>query len=1086
MKKLHSIGRKIRLAKSALSLGMVLALTVGLSPTVSFAESLSASDLQIAIDGDTKDWDHIRKYVVDEDGFSQAAAFVTDDYLYVLRELSEVKGYGSDHLYIDADGNHKNGYCEVGIDFFFESSTLYKYTGEGGAWGWGGSVDKEYIISDDKTVAEFKIPLSALGSKVKKDDIYVHIGCVKTDWTSLVNFPAGDVSLEKVPTLSEAFIASDAPLISDFSFSTNGSLEAVTENTMQNGVVGFFNAFGGNGEYSYNFAASEEFGKDNAEFIIQGNKLIANKKLLTPGTYKIFVKVSSDIRSEKKAFSFEIAGQNPATPITSSIFSGADGEWFTVPYDYEENEGFSLYATKTEDKLFTMIKSEEEDLNTVNVYYIDTNDDTGYEFSNMPSVDYIVRDANLYPVIADNKLGKSLGSVWMDYYRKSTQMQVYLSQIGNPDEVRISWRGASGLYPVPSETYLNVTASFDLGKEAGFYYPKENFDSFSNPYKGWVGWAGAFAPNSDEPSVAVKHQNGAYSFDRKTVYLAVRWSEYEPEEGRFNFEGIRKKYNLDYWKSVGARINLRFVMDNPEALKDGEETRMDIPNWLYRVLCDEANKGKIENPGTFYNNEKDLGGAGFSPNYESKLLIKYHDKAIKQLAKDFDKNDLTAFVMVGSLGHWAEMHTWPEGTGEFPNPSVCAEYMKSYTDYFHNVKIGVRKPYPYAAKNNFGLFNDIFGTSQYAGTYTYLDYINKGDTDMPGATAKEVKESAMPDFWKTNYSGGEFAEGNIKLHITNEGIIGCLEQVKDTHVSWLGPCSPADLETNEIYSSVYKANVLALQKKMGYNFFLEKISEVSNITAGVDTPINMTWVNEGVAPFYYSWPLEFSLIDAQGNVSGKTVVNGGIENWMPGRTNVNVNLKFNNAVKAGTYTLAVAILDKDSKTPSIKLAIEGGRSDLRYPLYTVNLSSTGVADPESSGHAVNEDAQSSSNESTSSQTQTQASVNVAQNATVTGVTVNAGVTAGIAQNAEETAPQTVEDTKEETIETVSNEQREITDNETALASGDFAEETPSPEAVATANQSFVGIIIALAMAALLVLGFFVYKKALVKGGSKDE
>ncbi|MBQ3891296.1 MAG: hypothetical protein II740_08125, partial [Lachnospiraceae bacterium] len=231
MKKLHSISRRKRLLKSALSLGMVLALTVGLSPTVSFAESLSASDLQIAIDGDTKDWDHIRKYVVDEDGFSQAAAFVTDDYLYVLRELSEVTGYGSDHLYIDADGNHENGYCNAGIDFFFESSTLYKYTGEGGAWGWGGSVDKEYIISDDKTVAEFKIPLSALGSKVKKDDIYVHIGCVKTDWTSLVNFPAGDVSLEKVPTLSEAFIASDAPLISDFSFSTNGSLEAVTENT---------------------------------------------------------------------------------------------------------------------------------------------------------------------------------------------------------------------------------------------------------------------------------------------------------------------------------------------------------------------------------------------------------------------------------------------------------------------------------------------------------------------------------------------------------------------------------------------------------------------------------------------------------------------------------------------------------------------------------------------------------------------------------------------------------------------------------------------------------------------------------------
>ena len=1079
MKKLHSNCRGTRLAKSALSLGMVLALTLGLSPNVSFAAGNSANDVSIVIDGETTDWDHITKYVVDEDGFSQAAAFVTDDYLYVMRELSEVDGYGSDHLYIDVDGNHKNGYCNVGIDYFFESSTLYKYTGEGGAWGWGGSVSKEYIITDDKTVAEFKIPLSELGSNVKKDDMYIHIGCVKTDWTSLVNYPAGDTSLDKVPTLSQAFTASDSPLISDFSFKTNGSLEAVTEETMLGGVVGFFEAEGGNGTYSYNFAASKEHGLDNSEFRIEGNKLIANKKLLTPGTYRIFVKVSSDIRSEKKAFSFTISEKNSATPITSSVFSGANGEWFTVNHNVEENEGYSLYATKSDERLYTLVTSEKDNLNTVNVYYINTNDETGYEFSNVAFVDYVVRDANLYPVIADNKLGESLGSVWMDYYRDSTQMQLYLSQLGNPDEIKVIWRGADGIYAVPAEDYINVTASFDLNKEEGYYYPVENFDSFANPYKGWVGWAGSFAKAEDEATLASKHANGDYYFDRNTVYLAVRWSEYEPEEGRYNFEGIRQKYNLDYWKEQGIRINLRFVMDNPESLKGGETQRMDIPNWLYRVLCDEVKRGNIKNAGTFYNNEKDLGGAGFSPNYESKLLIKYHDKVIKQLAKDFDDNKMTAFVMVGSLGHWAEMHTWPEGTGEFPNPSVCAEYMKSYTDYFHNVKIGVRKPYPYAAENNFGLFNDIFGTSQYAGTYTFLDYINKGDTDMPGATAKEVKESAMPDFWKSNYSGGEFAEGNIKLHITNDGIIGCIEQVEDTHVSWLGPCSPADLESNEIFSSMYKANVLALQKKMGYNFLLEKISKVENLTAGVDTPINMTWVNEGVAPFYYSWPLEFSLIDASGKVVYTTTVNSGITNWLPGRTNVDVKLNINNEVKSGTYTLAVAIADKDTEIPSIKLAMEGGRSDLRYPLYTVNLSSTGVKDPVSGGHGTNEDAvPSSSSASLVESTQTTTATTTQQAGTQ--ATANAGTV-----NATTEVPETV--ASKETTSEKQTETREIGDSETALTDGGFNTEAAdvAPVAVSNATSFPAGIVIAIGVLALLAAGFYVYRKALLKGG-RDE
>jgi len=1258
--------------KSLLTVFLSVTLVFGMFSNVSIVK---AADSCITIDGETNDWDYIGKYATDEGGFAQVAAFTTDDALYILRDLSDVTGYANDQIFIDADGDTTNGYAGYGIDYMLQGTTLYYYSGIAGAWGWGGSQPYEVKFSGDKVVGEYRIPLSSIGNP--KGKVRVNIGAVKSDWTMLACYPAVSTSLAEVPTYDEIYTESTAEPIRNFALNPAEDLKAITTNTMAGGTVGTFSAEGGDGNYSYVFAASAVYGKDNSKFVIEGNKLVVKEGLLSPGSYSVYVKVSSDIRSEKKAFSFIIDAADAAVTIDESVFAGKNGQWFAVNHNTANSEpnlteikavtdGYYLYAyvgaaslsnsaefyigtasqagfdmtdtwsdaekvtykvsvdgtiyaadngqwtavgnaecyktgvgaeikvdlslignavgtiavavkdgesnilpnvgeemlkcstptlaevpaitldgdasdwtgiapiasgsgtlgnlyalrdnnnlyvmttvkdpnfntscavstnllinadgdpttgyqhgsytrnsgadflvqdwfsnnygsdsrnieffytqqetwkwtavsgnnnykayaeagegvfcieyilpindmknvsnslsddfyiavdrenlqsetpagaspagnsfvkvpkynttvsvsvgdssfadwdqisnkasntatdalcnflaTRSAERLYTLVTSDIGGLNTVNTYYISTNDQTGYTISGYENVDYIVRDANLYQVIGENEISESLGAVWMDYYDDSTEMQLYLSQIGNPSTIKIAWRGVDGSYAIPTSGFMNVTATFSLGREEGYYYPTEDFSSFGNPYKGWVGWATRAKDDAD----------GAFYNEKNAVYLAFRWSELEPEKGKFDIEGIKEKYDLDYWKSKGVRINVRFVMDNPEVLEEGQESRMDIPQWLYEELQAEVAKGNIDSAGTFYNDVPNLGGAGFSPNYNSALLIKYHERAIEELAKYFDDNSISAFVQIGSLGHWGEFHTWPEGTGVFPNPSTCAKYMEAYTKYFKNVKLGLRKPYPYAAENGFGLFNDIFGTSQFADTYSYLGYINNGDTDMPYATDAEVKASAMPNFWKTNYSGGEFAQGDVRLHVTNEGVIGCLEQLRDTHVSWLGPCSPADMENKEILSSLYEANILALQKKMGYNFALERVSKISEtISIGTETAVNMIWNNEGVAPFYYNWPLELSLIDQSGNVVFTQAVDGNITDWMPGRTSVDVKLNVDSSVKSGTYTLAIAVLDKDSLKPAMKLAISGGRDDLRYPLYSVEIKNNG-------------------------------------------------------------------------------------------------------------------------------------------------
>ncbi|MBR4993677.1 MAG: hypothetical protein IKY04_05450, partial [Lachnospiraceae bacterium] len=922
-----------RLVTGTLALSMAMAFTPGMT-----AKAATASDIAIALDGETTDWDYIQKFVVDEDGFSQAAAFVTDDALYVMRELSDATGWGNDHIFIDADGNHTNGCYNAGIDFMLEGTDLYYYTGSGGDFGWGGSQPKEFFRSTDGVIAEYKFPLDSLGVKapVVKDDIRVHIGCLDSNWGSLCDYPAGSTTLVKVPTLEEAFVSSNAPAISDFDITANGSLKAISTETMPGGTVAFFSAQGGNGEYKYNFASSKTYGKDNSRFVIEGNKLIVKDRLLAPGTYYVYVKVTSDIRSEKKAFVIEVDGADKTTVVNESIFSGQDGQWFAVNHntanstpnltelkaatdgynlfaylkaeaisdeaeifvststqgknmsdvwddgnavDYKvsandgtvykydgENwnsvgsaaisksktqvevqipldllgktegdflvgardvkdgeEGYlpntgnamlycvtpnmstppsitvdgnaddwvaagldnlrvahgsgtvgdlyafrdsenvyamttisvseggwekpnavstnflinadgnaktgcqhatikesgfefliqdwcsndygssvknveafiytgtsgdhhqiaesknggpcykvyspvggdqvtvewylpislmqramdesdcgavsddlyvavdradptldtgteggsasngssfalipkyqvklnltidgnfadwdsisnrayntsadttcNLQATKSADRLYTLVTNGEGLLNTVNLYYISTGKDTGYDFSTYKNIDYIVRDAELFPVIADNEIGESLGAVWMNYYHDSLEMQLHLSQIGNPDKVEIAWRGIDGTYAIPADGLMAVTATCELGKDAGYYYPTEDFSSFGNPYKGWVGWAGEFVSDDGKPTSAQKYESGDQMFERSAVYLAVRWREYEPTKGKYTFDDIKKKYNLDFWKNKGVRINLRFVMDNPEGLgvKDAKD-----------------------------------------------------------------------------------------------------------------------------------------------------------------------------------------------------------------------------------------------------------------------------------------------------------------------------------------------------------------------------------------------------------------------------------------------------------------------------------------------------------------------------------
>jgi len=448
------------------------------------------------------------------------------------------------------------------------------------------------------------------------------------------------------------------------------------------------------------------------------------------------------------------------------------------------------------------------------------------------------------------------------------------------------------------------------------YYPTEIDDVLTNPYMGWVPWA----------------TKTSWQQPHTMVYAAVLWSELEPDaRGQFDWEAFETKNNFDYWESKGVKINIRFYMDQPTS-----SSHMDIPKWLYNKMGSDK--------GDYYDCSI---GKGFSPNYSDSVLISEHERVIKALGERYNSDPNIAFIQIGSLGHWGEYHCWPysssEGgpSGEFPPENIANQYVNHYVKYFSSDKLTMRRATHVGKANQMGLFNDMFGdtASLEASGWGWWSQITNGYSDDVG-----YQQPAMPDFWKYGPSGGEFGNGNAAMYLTDSTVDETVRLAQVSHTSWLGPCSPADIEKD----GPNQKNVDKLLKTMGYRFVLEKVTHETSTTAGKNVAVTMRWNNKGVAPFYFQWPVRIGLANDNGVVT-YTTVSADIREWLPGQTTVSTDLIVPSTISEGTYKLVVAMIDPATNKPGINLAIKGKRSDGWYELDTIKVTGSSGSGSSDSG-----------------------------------------------------------------------------------------------------------------------------------------
>ena len=176
-----------------------------------------------------------------------------------------------------------------------------------------------------------------------------------------------------------------------------------------------------------------------------------------------------------------------------------------------------------------------------------------------------------------------------------------------------------------------------------------------------------------------------------------------------------------------------------------------------------------------------------------------------------------------------------------------------------------------------------------------------------------MRRAKRIDTWKQTIIGGEMVPHAAKKWLGKKWNV-TWEMVNRSHFSWVGPYGPA-LEARTSKEFVERSDKLV--RRMGYQFRLTEIRQPQTVRVGGRCKILLRGVNEGVAPFYYPWPVKLVWLDVQDRAVLSTLTDD-IRSWLPGKFSVEADLIA--PLKPGSYRLALGIEDPWTKKPIIRFA----------------------------------------------------------------------------------------------------------------------------------------------------------------------
>jgi hypothetical protein len=355
------------------------------------------------------------------------------------------------------------------------------------------------------------------------------------------------------------------------------------------------------------------------------------------------------------------------------------------------------------------------------------------------------------------------------------------------------------------------------------------------------------------------------------AFFETSWRELEPMPGDYRFAEWEAKTSHAA-PSKDKRVVLRVWLDYPNM-------PVGIPQWL-------LDQGVKMTPYT------DFGG-GKSPDYSDPRLRAALKKFIAAMGARWNKDHQVAYIQLGMLGHWGEWHTYPRPE-LFASDEVQKEVVDSFRAALPDKQLMGRNAVGYVGKQAWLGFHD--------------DMIPQ-DTLGPEEWAfwPTIKAAGRGGNWKVAPTGGEMVPGAARQYLGKEWDL-TLKAVREAHLSWIGPYCPTLIDPKD---PEYSQRAAELSQKLGYEFRLTRVT-----AKGLS--VRVEGVNQGVAPFYYPWPVRLALLDGTGKVVSSVGAPVDVRKWLPGPFALSALLK--KPARAGVYRLAIGLIDPWSGRPTVQFA----------------------------------------------------------------------------------------------------------------------------------------------------------------------
>ena len=383
-----------------------------------------------------------------------------------------------------------------------------------------------------------------------------------------------------------------------------------------------------------------------------------------------------------------------------------------------------------------------------------------------------------------------------------------------------------------------------------------------NPLKGWC-------PPSDARSI-----RQPYSM----VYLDASWKDLEPTEGQYAFDAWEKKG----WSAPLARgkhIVFRPYIDYPSRPSG-------MPDWL-------RDEGVKMTP------YRDHGG-GLSPDYDAPRMVAAMERLIEAMGRRYDADPRVAFVELGLLGFWGEWHTYPLEK-LYAQPETEKRLIAAYRRAFPHKILLARSARDEAGRQPWlGFHDDMFPEDT--------------DNGQDWSFLATIRESNRAENWHRAAIGGEMVPGQARKWL-GSGHEQTEAMIRKGHFSWIGPSCPA--LTNET-APEFRSRSEALVQLMGYQYRLIEIQHPPAVAPGQPFAVEIQGENEGVAPFYYPWPVDLGLLDENGRVVQKITLKADPRDWRPGAFRIADQVRVE--APEGRYHLALGIRDPWTNRPAVQFA----------------------------------------------------------------------------------------------------------------------------------------------------------------------